>query len=81
MHSPISKHTLLVAAISNINVKIVWFSVQSTERLQLLKGSSSYMLLFSIAVIGPGFNLMSLTSIRINLKYDLYLFKWMLDKV
>ena len=75
MHSPISKHTLLVTAISNINVKIVWFSVQSTERLQLLKGSSSYMLLFSIAAIGPGFNLMSLTSIRINLKYDLYLFK------
>ena len=39
------------------------------------------MLLLSITVTGPEFKVMSSASIRINLKYDFYLLKQMLERI
>lgn len=46
-----------------------------TKRLDLY-----IILLLYIIVIGPGFKLMFPADIRINLKHELYLFKWILDR-
>lgn len=45
-------------------------SFRSIERLHLRKGRSSHILLLCIVVIRPGFKFMSLSSIKMNLKYD-----------
>ena len=51
------------------------------ERLQLRKGNSCQILLLCIVVVCPGFKFMPLVSIRMKLKFDLYLFKWMADRI
>ena len=67
MYSTIFKHTLLVTTIWNITVKTSLIFSPVNRRIT--------------AVISPGFQLLSPASIIINVKYDLRLFKQMLDGV
>ena len=77
---PIFKHTLRASTICNITVKTSLIVSPVNREITVTKRKVvSYMSLLSIAVIGPGFKLMSPVSITITLKYDLCLFRRMLD--
>ena len=78
---PLFLSILLLSPLFELLMSILnWYSARSTERFQLEKERSSHMLFLRSILIGPGFKFMSPAIIRLNLQYDLNLFKWTIDR-